>query len=1483
MKQKILKLQRWLSHLNIPKNKQMSFQSIRAFVILFSMLTIGIYQQANAQTVNVSINQKSTQADPTSASSVVFRAVFNTPINTSTFSTADISSIGSTASGVVINYVTEISPFDGTTFEIGATASSSGSIVLSIPAAIKGYTGPVAWGIGETPVGYLSVNANDDIYVSCIDPFNSIQQSTNAGIYKIPSTGNTTSISPIIVPYSNANLLGTFQPQSPTAVNNNDELYFLNPSLGSYQIIKKNLLSTYDTIATLPTGAYISMLSFDKLGNLYGAGVGNNLYKISSGGTVTTIPLGAPALSMEIDSSSNVFLCVGTGSTNTLKKISSTGVVTTITNISSFGFCIDESGNVYLPSNGFNNNPIKKISTTGVITNITGAIGIPFYIDTSGNLIYINQQNGVGFVLNELYQMSSSGIPTKLTTGYPSFSSSGITNNTIRRIVRNSNNDIFTSYNVLINTGFEGGIWVKKMAYGSYVSGITTVGGIGNETSTSSDNSVTIVKDVQSPFVTINQHLSQIDPTATSPITFTALFNEPIQPATFTASDISTLGSTATGVSVNTVTEVAPMDGTTFEVSMNATGTGTVVVSILESPKTIIATLGIQSIKMVKDNAGNSYVLNYGSNNITKIDVNGVASIFATTGTNPIDIAIDALGNLYTANSVSNNVSKITPAGVSSILGTTDAGPQSVVLDVSGNVYTCNSGGNSVTKITPSGTSSVFATVTSPTRMIIDASGDLFVTTFTSVVKITASGVSSTFANITGQTAIVADASGNLYLSGGTNLLKVSSTGSVSTFATAPTYCNTIALDNSGSVYVASPVTNTIYKYASTGVYTSSILLGFSTYNLSIDTNNNIYATDITEGALLKVNQNSTTEILDVNDNGSYASTSTDNTVTLTSGGAVGTSLTVSACNLYTWTNNGVTYNTSGTYTYNNGSSFDTLNLTITSNTTLALATANNAASIAGNACESKAQTTGSLLYNDASCRRIVNINGSSTMGNVTACVNGVSTNSLPVLANAQTFGKRWFSINPTVAGTGDVTFYFTHNDFIVHNLTNGTLDMPLTMSNSDPNIGNMKIAQIQNGLLSTTVNYPATLNWNSTNNYWEATISNVNILPNSQYYFYGEPNCTLLVNGASITSSNVTATTAHVTWDSVSSATAYIVRWRKTSPIGPWVSAQTTATFRTLTGLTPLTSYEIQVRTVCGTGWGLSSTSGGNFTTTAQLPACSTPTGLASANITGTSATLNWGASQNVNSYYVRWRPTSGGNWSAAYTTATNRVLTGLSSATQYEAQVMLFCNNTTTSTSAWSAPITFTTLTVAAPVICNIPMGLAVSAITPTSALATWTAAVNATSYQVKWSVQGSGIWSSAFTTNVSRLLTPLMPNTMYEMNVKSYCTGSSNSSKEGSSVLFSTGISSKPSVQNTIDNNRVNIYPNPTEGILNIDISDVEEGNVSIKLMDLSGRLIKEIQTNSLKNIQLDINNLSNGIYVLQIRKEEQIMLTQKVEKR
>ncbi|SHF04092.1 T9SS type A sorting domain-containing protein [Dysgonomonas macrotermitis] len=69
-------------------------------------------------------------------------------------------------------------------------------------------------------------------------------------------------------------------------------------------------------------------------------------------------------------------------------------------------------------------------------------------------------------------------------------------------------------------------------------------------------------------------------------------------------------------------------------------------------------------------------------------------------------------------------------------------------------------------------------------------------------------------------------------------------------------------------------------------------------------------------------------------------------------------------------------------------------------------------------------------------------------------------------------------------------------------------------------------------------------------------------------------------------------------------------------------------------------------------------------------------------------------------------------------------------------------------------------------------------------------------------------------------------------------------------------------------------IKIYPNPTKGLLKIGIEDYNfTSSIDIAIYDLKGTLLIKDKISS-STIDLDLRSYSNGIYILVLKKEEQI---------
>ncbi|HPZ03940.1 MAG TPA: fibronectin type III domain-containing protein [Bacteroidales bacterium] len=161
----------------------------------------------------------------------------------------------------------------------------------------------------------------------------------------------------------------------------------------------------------------------------------------------------------------------------------------------------------------------------------------------------------------------------------------------------------------------------------------------------------------------------------------------------------------------------------------------------------------------------------------------------------------------------------------------------------------------------------------------------------------------------------------------------------------------------------------------------------------------------------------------------------------------------------------------------------------------------------------------------------------------------------------------------------------------------------------------------------------------------------------------------------------------------------------------------------------------------------------------------CDTPTNLAISNISATGATATWGGT--AASWVFEYKTAAATTWIVQNVTTPTYTMTGLQPSTAYEARVKAICEDG--EESAYTAIAPFTTS--ATP--CITPTNLQVTNVTDQSALATWTAGGNETSWQVDYKLLSSSNWTTGTATTTSFAMTGLQSNSQYHVRVKAICT--------------------------------------------------------------------------------------------------------------
>lgn len=80
-------------------------------------------------------------------------------------------------------------------------------------------------------------------------------------------------------------------------------------------------------------------------------------------------------------------------------------------------------------------------------------------------------------------------------------------------------------------------------------------------------------------------------------------------------------------------------------------------------------------------------------------------------------------------------------------------------------------------------------------------------------------------------------------------------------------------------------------------------------------------------------------------------------------------------------------------------------------------------------------------------------------------------------------------------------------------------------------------------------------------------------------------------------------------------------------------------------------------------------------------------------------------------------------------------------------------------------------------------------------------------------------------------------------------------------------------------------ISIYPNPTQDVVNIDLNANELSNITIKVSDIRGRIVKQIQGRSEKGmntLSVSLREVPAGVYNVQVFQDSKLSYTGKVTK-
>jgi hypothetical protein len=187
-----------------------------------------------------------------------------------------------------------------------------------------------------------------------------------------------------------------------------------------------------------------------------------------------------------------------------------------------------------------------------------------------------------------------------------------------------------------------------------------------------------------------------------------------------------------------------------------------------------------------------------------------------------------------------------------------------------------------------------------------------------------------------------------------------------------------------------------------------------------------------------------------------------------------------------------------------------------------------------------------------------------------------------------------------------------------------------------------------------------------------------------------------------------------------------------------------------------------------------------------------------------------------------------------------------------------------------------------------CPPMTGLSITNITSNSAGVTWNTLPCATKYRPSYrkvtTTTAIWIYSELNHPAAGTSLTGLLPNTQYGVRVRSVCTGNLagaltaekkfKTTATGAAPTMWAGNGINPNASTKVEPN-VAVYPNPSNGHFNLDVSDMPDQAVSLIITDNTGANVMAWRTN-VQSSRLfepfDLSDLPTGLYVLRLKLDD-----------
>jgi fimbrial isopeptide formation D2 family protein/uncharacterized repeat protein (TIGR01451 family) len=504
---------------------------------------------------NVTVNQMLAQPDPANAGPIAFRVAFSEQIDVSSFTSADVT-LGGTAGPTTVT-ISEITPNNGTTFEVAVSGMTGDGTV----------TASIAAGVVSDPTGngnIASGSIDNTVTYDATAPTVTIEQA--AGQADPASAGPIlfeVTFSEPVTGFTGADVVLGGAAGATTAV--------VSGSGASYTVSVSGMTGDGAVIASIATGVVTDSagngntaststdngITYDATapsvtieqatGQADPANAGPILFEVTFSEPIDPASFTGAGVTLTGSAGATTAVVSGSGASYTVSVSGMTGDGAVIASIAA-GAASDPAGNGNTASTSADNTVTYDATAPAVTVEQAPAQADPA---NAGPILFevTFSEPVTGFDDTDVVLSGAAGATAAVVSG------SG------------------ASYTVAVSGMTGDGAVIASIAAGA----ASDAAGNPSAASTSTDNSVSF--DGGGPAVTIEQEATIADPTNNpSAARFRVVFSEPIVTAGFTSADVTLSGSASVG-SV-TLTELAPNDGTVFEVQVSVTSDGTVIASI---------------------------------------------------------------------------------------------------------------------------------------------------------------------------------------------------------------------------------------------------------------------------------------------------------------------------------------------------------------------------------------------------------------------------------------------------------------------------------------------------------------------------------------------------------------------------------------------------------------------------------------------------------------------------------------------------------------------------------------------------------------------------------------------------------------------------------------------------------------------------------------------------------------------------------------